>query len=106
MIKVEPFEAKLVRDPELREFDHGVVCKMRVRQVGSGKRSLFIDIAVFVEEHARKCAERLGKDSVVAVSDAGLIYEQWDGPPARKGGKPQPRSKHALVAGSVVPAQE
>jgi single-stranded DNA-binding protein len=106
MIKVEPFKAKLVRDPELREFKHGVVCNMRVHQLGPAKRQLFIDVAVFDDEQARECAESLSKGSVVTVSDAGLIYEQWDGPPRRKGGKPQPRSKHSLVARSVVPAAE
>lgn len=106
MIKVEPFKAKLVRDPELREIKRGVVCNMRVRQIDPGKPSLFVDVAVFADEHARECAESLHKGSVVTVSVAGLIYEQWDGPPRRKGGKPQPRSKHSLIAGSVVPAQE
>jgi single-stranded DNA-binding protein len=104
MIKVEPFKAKLVRDPELREITNGVVCNMRVLQIGSGKRPLFIDVAVFADEQARKCAE-LSKGSVVTVTDSKLIYEQWEGPPRRKGGKAQPRSKHSLVARVVVPAE-
>jgi single-stranded DNA-binding protein len=105
MIKVEPFKAKLVRDPELREIKRGVVCNMRVHQIGSGKRALFIDVAVFDDEQARECAA-LSKGSVVTVTDSELIYEQWDGPPLRKGGKPQPRSKHSLIARLVVPASE
>ena len=105
MIKVEPFKAKVVQDPELREIKRGVVCNMRVLQIGSGKRPLFIDVAVFDAEQARECAA-LSKGSVVTVTDSVLIYEQWDGPPRRKGGKPQRRSKHSLFAGSVVPASE
>lgn len=104
MINVEPFKAKLVSEPELRETKRGVVCNMRVRQVDPGKPSVFIDIAVFAEELARKCAG-LAKDAVIDVSGAGLIYSQWE-TPAKGKGKAQRRSKHSLIAESVAVAGE
>ena len=73
MINVESFQAKLVRDPELRETSRGPVCNMRVRQVDPGKPSVFIDIAVFEEDLAQECQAELSKDSVIEVLDAGLI---------------------------------
>jgi len=101
MINVESFKAKLVRDPELRETKRGVVCNMRVRQVDPGKPSVFIDVAVFAEELAKKCMESLSKNSLVKVGEAGLIYSQWEAEPQRKGGKPQSRSKHSIIAEAV-----
>jgi single-stranded DNA-binding protein len=106
MINVEPFKAKLVRDPELRETKRGVVCNMRVRQVDPGKPSVFIDVAIFEEDLAKECMERLSKDSVVEVGEAGLIYSQWESPAKRKGGKAQSRSKHSIIAEAVAFAQE
>lgn len=101
MINVEPFKAKLVRDPELRETKRGPVCNMRVRQVDPGKPSVFIDLAVFVEELAKKCQESLAKDSVIDVTAAGLIYNEWDSP-AKGKGKAQRRSKHSLIAETIA----
>lgn len=105
MINVEPFKAKLVRDPELRETKHGVVCDMRVRQVDPGKPSMFIDVAVFAEELARKCAEGLAKGAEIDVTGAGLIYREWESP-AKGKGKAQRRSKHSLIAEAVALAGE
>ncbi len=102
MINVEPFNAKLVREPELRETKRGAVCNMRVRQVDPGKSSVFIDVAVFEEELAQRCME-LDKGDQVKVA-GGLIYSQWQAAPSRKGAKPQSRSKHSIVAESVAPA--
>lgn len=99
MINVEPFTAKLVREPELRETKRGQVCNMRVRQVDPGKPSLFIDVAVFEDELVERCAG-LAKGDQVEVS-GGLIYSQWEAAPQRKGGKPQLRSKHSIVASEV-----
>jgi single-stranded DNA-binding protein len=100
MINVEPFKAKLVGDPESRETKRGPVCNMRVRQVDPGKPSVFIDIAVFGEELAKKCAG-LVKGALIEVSGAGLIYNQWEVEPKGKG-KPQKRSKHSLIAEAVA----
>ncbi len=104
MINVEPFTAKLVREPELRETKRGSVCNMRVRQVDPGKPSLFIDVAVFEEGLARDCA-KLAKGDQVEVAGV-LIYSQWEARGQRKGGKPQLRSKHSIVAGSVAPSSK
>lgn len=101
MINVEPFKAKLVGDPETRETKRGPVCNMRVRQIDPGKPSVFIDVAVFGEELAGKC-KALAKDAVVTVS-GGLIYNEWESKPKGKG-KPQKRSKHAVIAETIVPA--
>lgn len=104
MINVEPFKAKLVRDPELRETKRGPVCNMRVRQIDPGKSSVFIDIVVFAEEVAKRCAESLAKGAVVDVSGAGLIYDQWESP-AKGKGKAQKRSKHSLIATKIAFAE-
>jgi len=101
MINVEPFKAKLVGDPETRETKRGPVCNMRVRQIDPGKQSVFIDVAVFGEELAGKC-KALAKGAVVTVS-GGLIYNQWESVPKGKG-KPQKRSKHSVIAESVLVA--
>ncbi|HWW67359.1 MAG TPA: single-stranded DNA-binding protein [Solirubrobacterales bacterium] len=106
MINVEPFKAKLVRDPELRETKRGAVCNMRVRQVDPGKPSVFIDVAVFEEDLAEQCMANLSKGSAVEVGEAGLIYSQWEAQPKRKGGKPQSRSKHSIIAEAVSPLDE
>lgn len=103
MINVEPFKAKLVSDPESRETKRGPVCNMRVRQVDPGKPSVFIDIAVFGEELAKKCAE-LAKGALIEVGGAGLIYNQWESKSSGKG-KAQKRSKHSLIAESVALAE-
>jgi hypothetical protein len=103
MINVEPFKAKLVGDPVSRETKRGPVCNLRVRQVDPGKPSVFIDIGVFGEELAKKCAE-LVKGAVIEVSSAGLIYNQWE-TPAKGKGKAQKRSKHSLIAESVAVAE-
>lgn len=99
MINVEPFKAKLVGDPVSRETQRGPVCNMRVRQVDPGKPSVFIDIGVF-GELAEKCAE-LAKGTLMDITDAGLIYNQWESKPKGKG-KPQKRSKHSLIAESIA----
>jgi single-stranded DNA-binding protein len=104
MINVEPFTAKLVRESELRETKRGAVCNMRVRQVDPGKPSVFIDVAVFEEELAQRCME-LAKGDQVEIA-GGLIYSQWEAPPQRKGGKPQSRSKHSIVAEAVSALDE
>ncbi len=103
MINVEPFNAKLVRDPELRETKRGAVCNMRVRQVDPGKSSVFIDVAVFEEELAQRCMEQLAKGDQVAIA-GGLIYSQWEAAAKRKGAKAQLRTKHSIVADSVAAA--
>jgi single-stranded DNA-binding protein len=104
MINVEPFKAKLVSDPEVRETKRGPVCNMRVRQIDPGKPSMFIDIAVFAEELARQCKERLVKGAVIDVPEAGLIFSQWESP-AKGKGKAQRRSKHSLIAESIAFAE-
>ena len=100
MINVEPFKAKLVRDPELRETKRGPVCNMRVRQVDPGKPSVFVDIAVFTEDLVERC-RGLVSGAVLDVSGAGLIYSQWESP-AKGKGKAQKRSKHSLIAESIA----
>ncbi len=101
MINLEPFKAKLVRDPELRDTKRGPVCDMRVRQVDPGKASVFIDVAVFDEDLAKRCAEQLEKGAEIDVAKAGLIYREWE-TSAKGKGKPQRRSKHSVVAGEVA----
>jgi single-stranded DNA-binding protein len=100
MINLEPFKAKLVRDPELRETKRGPVCDMRVRQVDPGKASVFIDVAVFDEELAKRCAE-LKNGAEIDIAQAGLVYREWETPGKGKT-KPQRRSKHSVVAGEVA----
>jgi single-stranded DNA-binding protein len=100
MINVEPFKAKLVGDPEMRQTTRGPVCNMRVRQIDPGKSSVFIDVAAFGEDLAKKC-EALVKGAVVNVS-GGLIYNEWESKPKGRG-KPQKHSKHSVVAEAVVP---
>lgn len=102
MINVEPFKAKLVGDPEMRDTKRGPVCNMRVRQVDPGKPSVFIDVAAFGEDLAEKC-KALAKGAVVTVS-GGLIYNQWE-TPAKGKGKGQKRSKHSLIAEAVAIAE-
>jgi single-stranded DNA-binding protein len=103
MIKVEPFKAKLVQDPELRETKRGPVCNMRVRQVDPGKSSVFIDIAVFAEDLVERCRD-LVSGAVIDVSGAGLIYSQWESP-AKGKGKAQRRSKHSIIAEEIAFAE-
>jgi single-stranded DNA-binding protein len=100
MINVEPFKAKLVSEPEVRETKRGPVCNMRVRQVDPGKSSVFIDIAVFAEDLVARCRD-LASGALIDVSGAGLIYSQWESP-ARGKGKAQKRSKHSLIAESIA----
>jgi single-stranded DNA-binding protein len=100
MINMEPFKAKLVRDPELRETKRGPVCNMRVRQVDPGKPSLFIDVAVFEEALAQSCTEELHKGAEVEIA-GGLIYGEWEVKGSGKA-KPQTRSKHSVVARTVA----
>jgi single-stranded DNA-binding protein len=105
MINVEPFKAKLVSDPEMRETKGGPVCNMRVRQIDPGRQSVFIDVAAFGdnptsgEDLVENC-KALAKGAVVTIS-GGLIYNEWESKPSGKG-KPQKRSKHSLIAESVV----
>lgn len=101
MINVAPFKAKLVSDPETRDTKRGPVCNMRVRQIDPGRPSVFIDVAAFGEDLAKKCQD-LAKDAIVTVS-GGLIYNQWESKPNGKG-KPQKRSKHSVIAEAVTPA--
>jgi hypothetical protein len=103
MINVEPFKAKLVADPKTREAGSRPVCNMRVRQIDPGKPSLFIDLAVFGEELAKKCAA-LVKGTEFDVSSAGLIYKEWESKPKGKS-KPQKRSKHSLIATEIAFAE-
>jgi single-stranded DNA-binding protein len=100
MINVEPFKAKLVGDPETRDTKRGgPVCNMRVRQIDTGRPSVFIDVSAFGEELAEKC-EALAKGAVVIIS-GGLIYSQWKWTPKGRR-KPQTYSKHSMIAESVV----
>lgn len=101
MINVEPFKAKLVGDPESRETKRGPVCNIRVRQIDPGKPSVFIDVAAFGEELYKLCRD-LTKGAIVTVT-GGLIYSEWESQPKGKG-KPQKRSKHSVIAESVVVA--
>jgi single-stranded DNA-binding protein len=102
MINVEPFKAKLVADPEIRETKKlGTVCNMRVRQIDPGKPSVFIDVAAFGEDLAEKC-KVLTKGAVVTV-DGGLIYNEWESKPKGRG-KAQKRSKHSVIADMVLVA--
>jgi single-stranded DNA-binding protein len=103
MINVEPFKAKLVSEPEVRETKRGSVCNMRVRQVDPGKPSVFVDIAVFAEDLVESCRD-LVSGAVIDVSGAGLIYSQWESP-AKGKGKAQKRSKHSLIAESIAVAE-
>lgn len=103
MIKVEPFKAKLVRNPDMRETKRGPVCNLRVRQIDPGKPSVFIDIAAFGDELAKKCA-KLANGTEIDVAAAGLIYNEWEVPAKTKSGKSQRRSKHALLAESITAA--
>lgn len=101
MINVEPFQAKLVGDPETRDTKRGPVCNMRVRQIDPGKSSVFIDIAAFGEELAAQC-KALAKGAEVTIS-GGLIYNEWERTP--KGRKtPQKYSKHVVKAETVAVA--
>ena len=101
MINVEPFKAKLVRDPETRETKRGPVCNLRVRQIDPGKPSVFIDVAAFGEELAERC-QALAKGAVVTIA-GGLIYNEWESTPKGRS-KPQKRSKHSVIAESVAVA--
>jgi single-stranded DNA-binding protein len=98
MINVEPFKAKLVRNPEVRETKKGRVCNLRVRQIDPGKSSVFLDVAVFGDEAADLCGQ-YPKGTEMTIS-GGLIYNEWEAKPKGKG-KPQKRSKHSLIADSV-----
>ncbi len=107
MIKVEPFKAKLVSDPEQRDTKRGPVCNMRVRQIDPGRPSVFIDVAAFGDdpEFGENLAERcmaFAKGAVVIIS-GGLIYSEWESKPEGKG-KPRKRSKHSVIAETIVPA--
>jgi single-stranded DNA-binding protein len=101
MINVEPFKAKLVGDPEVRETKRGPVCNMRVRQIDPGKPSVFIDVAAFGKDLAEKC-KALAKGAEVTVAGS-LIYTEWESKPNGRG-KPQKRSKHSVIAEAVIPA--
>ncbi len=101
MINVEPFKAKLVGDPETRETKRGPVTNMRVRQIDPGRGSLFIDVAAFGEDLYQLCRD-LTKGAIVTVS-GGLIYNEWESKPKGKT-KPQKRSKHSVIAESIVVA--
>jgi single-stranded DNA-binding protein len=101
MINVQPFKAKLVRDPETRDTKLGPVCNMRVRQIDPGRSPVFVDVAAFGEDLAANC-KALAKGAVVTVS-GGLIYKEWESKPKGRG-KAQKRSKHSVLAESVVPA--
>lgn len=101
MINQEPFKAKLVREPEMRETKVGPVCDLRVRQIDLGKASVFIDVTVFDEALAKRCVEDLVKGAEIDVLKAGLVYREWEAPAKGKdkGGK---RSKHSLIATEIA----
>lgn len=101
MIQVQAFKAKVVREPEVKEMRKGgELCKTRVRQIDPGKASVFIDLIAF-EEGPVEVLRGLGKGDEIVVAEAGLVYEQWEGKPKRKGGKPPKYSKHSLIVEEV-----
>lgn len=101
MIQVQSFKAKVVREPEVKEMRKGgELCKTRVRQVDPGKASVFIDLIAF-DEAPVEVLRDLAKGDEIEVTSAGLVYEQWEGKPKRKGGKPPKHSKHSLVVEEV-----